>query len=74
VRQLLDLLLTHSGLHIEVRPDPARMRPSDTPDLICDYEKLNRVTGWHPRIDLTQTLGDLLNYWRERVNSGGTEQ
>lgn len=67
IRMVLDLLLAQSDATIEVRSDPARMRPSDTPELVCDYTKLKRATGWEPEIPLERTLRDLLNYWRERV-------
>lgn len=72
VREMLGLLLTmttHSGA-IEVRVDPALIRPADVTLQIPSTEKFKRVTGWEPQIPYTQTLRDMLEYWRERVGDG----
>ena len=67
IQEILDLLLGLSRLHLEVRVDPDRLRPSDVPILRADSSKFTRLTGWEPRIPLRRTLEDLLNYWRERL-------
>lgn len=67
IREILDMLLGLSRVDIEVRPDPARMRPSDVELLVGDSSKFRDRTGWQPQIPLRQTLSDLLDYWRERV-------
>lgn len=73
VGKLLELLLAQSDARIEVRQDPARMRPSDNPEVVCDCTKALSATGWQATIPLERTLRDLLNYWRERVGSGGSQ-
>lgn len=70
VREMLDILLSHSTLRIRTQEDPARLRPSDVPILWADVSKFRAVTGWEPRIPFEQTLRDLLEYWRWRVKSG----
>jgi GDP-4-dehydro-6-deoxy-D-mannose reductase len=67
IQKVLDELRSLSQVEITVERDPARMRPSDTPNVICDATKLNRQTGWQPTIPFEQSLGDVLDYWRERV-------
>ena len=67
VRWLLDTLLDLSTVEVTVVQDPERLRPSDVPLSVCDNTKLVRETGWQPQIDLRDSLGDLLNYWRGRV-------
>lgn len=67
IRQLLDRLLAQSRVPVEVVVDPARLRPSDVPISFCDNQKLIAATGWQPQIDLDQSLGDLLNYWRANL-------
>jgi GDP-4-dehydro-6-deoxy-D-mannose reductase len=67
LRDLLDMLIEVSGLRVEVRVDPARLRPSDVPELIGDPGRIRAHLGWAPRIPLEQSLSDLLQYWRERV-------
>ncbi|MGD8331278.1 MAG: GDP-mannose 4,6-dehydratase [Acidobacteriota bacterium] len=67
IQQVLDMLLSHSDIDIEVRVDPARLRPSDVPLLLGDNSKFCEATGWKPEIPFEQTAKDLLDYWRERV-------
>jgi len=67
VGDLLDLLISQATIPIEVRPDPARMRPSDTPILAGDAKKLRDATGWEPRYAIEQSLGDTLGYWRAEI-------
>jgi len=66
IREVLDMLLGMTKTKIEVRQDPARLRPSDVPVLIGDNTKFVRLTGWKPTIPFEQTLRDMLEYWRAR--------
>ncbi len=67
IGDMLNLLLSFSKIKVEVKEDPARMRPSDVPVLIGDNTKFVKKTGWKPEIPFEKTMEDLLNYWRERV-------
>ncbi len=67
VQYLLDILLSYSTVPIEVRQDPARMRPSDVPRRVGDASKLRVRTGWAPQIPFEQSLLDTLNDWRARM-------
>jgi len=71
IQKILDMLLEMSEVSIQVESDPARMRPSDVPTVVCDASRFRQRTGWEPRIPLRQTLQDVLNYWRVRVREGG---
>ena len=61
------VLLDLSPVKVEVREDPARMRPSDVTLLLGDCTKFHNVTGWKPTIAFEITLKDLLEHWRQRV-------
>jgi GDP-4-dehydro-6-deoxy-D-mannose reductase len=68
IQQVLDFLLGESTVRpIEVRVDPARLRPSDVPVLEGDASKIERQLGWRTEIPFEQTLRGILAYWRERV-------
>jgi GDP-4-dehydro-6-deoxy-D-mannose reductase len=64
MKSVLDALIARARVEVRVEPDPALMRPSDTPVLLGDSTKLRQTTGWRPEIPFEQTLDDLLNYWR----------
>jgi GDP-mannose 4,6-dehydratase len=71
VEDMLNHLLAQSTRKdIEVKQDPARMRPIDADLQVPNSEKFRRHTGWEPRIEFSQTMADLLNYWRDRIKSG----
>ncbi|HUS15552.1 MAG TPA: GDP-mannose 4,6-dehydratase [Chloroflexia bacterium] len=65
--EMLDMLLAMSNVRIEVKQDPARLRPSDVMILWADASKFQQATGWEPTIPFEQTLKDLLAYWRAHV-------
>jgi GDP-4-dehydro-6-deoxy-D-mannose reductase len=69
VRELLDGLLRHSSAHVDVRVDPAKLRPVDQPIVVGSFDRLSRETGWTPEIPIDRTLVDLLDYWRARQRS-----
>ena len=67
IRDLLDLYVAQSRVAVEVRPDPARMRPADEPVLLGDNSKLRAATGWEPRVPLATSTQRILDYWRTVV-------
>jgi GDP-4-dehydro-6-deoxy-D-mannose reductase len=68
IERMLQFLIAQSTvLGIQVRTDPARLRPSDVPVLRGCADKIEAAVGWRTRIPLERTLGDLLDYWRQRI-------
>ncbi len=67
MREVLERLVSLTGVPIEVRVDPARLRPSDYPVLCGDRSRITADVGWAPRIPLSETLRDLLDHWRAAV-------
>lgn len=63
-QEVLDKLIEMSKSEVRVVQDPARMRPSDTPVVCGNHDKLTNHTGWIPELSLDQMLEDALNYWR----------
>ena len=65
-QEVLDKLVGMAKKEIEVRQDPARMRPSDTPVVCGNHDKLTAHTGWMPELGLDEILTDALEYWRSQ--------
>ena len=63
IEQVLQGLLTLSTKDIEVRKDPARLRPSEVPFFVGDGTKLQEATGWKPKTDFQDGLEKTLTYW-----------
>lgn len=55
---------------IEIVVDPERLRPIDADLQIPDTSKFRAHTGWQPEIPFERTMQDLLDWWRQRVQSG----
>ena len=68
IREMLDLLLGRSDAEIDVKVDPARLRPADVPMLVGDGSRFAEATGWRPEIEFERTLGDLLEWWRSEIS------
>jgi GDP-4-dehydro-6-deoxy-D-mannose reductase len=67
IRDMLNLVLSHSKVEVKIEVDPERLRPSDVEILIGDSSKFRADTGWEPQIPFEQTVSDLLDYWRQRL-------
>lgn len=63
-QEVLDKLVRMAEKEIEVRRDPSRMRPSDTPVVCGNHDKLTAHTGWMAELGLDVILTDSLEYWR----------
>ena len=67
VQDVLDALIGMASCEISIQPDKERMRPSDTPVIVCDNTKLREHTDWMPQLPFEQTLRDSLGYYRSIV-------
>lgn len=67
IQKILDDLVSLSKVSIDIEIDKDRLRPADIPIYVGDNSKIVRI-GWEPRIPLTTTLNDVLQYQRDRNN------
>jgi GDP-4-dehydro-6-deoxy-D-mannose reductase len=67
IRALLERLLAHTRVRPELVVDPARLRPPDAS--VGSAAKLAARTGWAPRRGLDAALAELLESWRQRIQS-----
>ncbi|MBV8082486.1 MAG: GDP-mannose 4,6-dehydratase [Candidatus Eremiobacteraeota bacterium] len=63
MREIVEELTRLAGRPIELRQDPGRMRPVDTPVVVGDPALLQSTTQWQPAIPLLRTLRDLYEYF-----------
>jgi GDP-mannose 4,6-dehydratase len=73
VEEILQSLIKLSicGDRITVEVDSERLRPIDADLQVPDISKFSRHTGWKPEIPFEETMRDLLDYWRGRVQREG---
>lgn len=67
IEDILNMILKHSTVDIEVRVDEDKLRPVDVPIIEPDITKITECTGWKPQIAIEQTIKETLDYWRESL-------
>jgi len=72
ISNVVDRLMEMSRCDLAVEFDPERARLADIPWMVGDPAKIKAATGWRAEIPLEQTLGDLLDWWRERESEEST--
>lgn len=72
VQELADTLVAMASHPMTLRTDPERLRPIDIPVLLGSNRRLHEATGWQPTTAMEQTLADLLEESRLRVQSSPT--
>jgi GDP-4-dehydro-6-deoxy-D-mannose reductase len=60
IRAILDQLVAIAAVQLELRVDPARLRPTEIPWLVGDPSRL-RALGWHPRRTVHEALEEAFN-------------
>jgi GDP-4-dehydro-6-deoxy-D-mannose reductase len=69
VSSLLDILISMSRVKkIKVKTDRSKFRAIDVGIMYGDNSKLKAHTDWVPDYSIEQSLKDVLEYWREKVN------
>jgi GDP-4-dehydro-6-deoxy-D-mannose reductase len=69
LREVIEQLLRLTAVRVEIRVDPARLRPEDAPVVVGDPTRIRDEIGWQPEIPLDRALADLLAYWRDAVRA-----
>lgn len=68
IQECLDALRARARVPVESAPDPSRLQQNDVPVQVGSAERLRRQTGWQVEIPVEQSLADLLEDWRQKVN------
>lgn len=65
ISEILDKVVAQSNIAIKVEVDSQKLRPVDVPIIKPDTEKVREMTGWQPKIDIRETIGDMLTAMME---------
>ena len=47
---------------VEVEVDPSRFRPFDVDNLVCNYDRANRLLGWKPEVSISEGLKQTIEW------------
>ena len=68
IGDVLQALMDIAGVQAEIETDAGRLRPTDIPRAAGDATLAGRLLGWAPRVSWPQTLRDVTEDWRVRVD------
>jgi GDP-4-dehydro-6-deoxy-D-mannose reductase len=66
-QELVEAIRPHIKVPLTLQQDPKLLRTCDERVIAGDIRKFQRCSGWKPEIDLNQTIGDMVAWWRNRL-------
>lgn len=67
VQEVIETIRGHVKIPFKLEQDPLLLRACDEPVICGDITKFRSCTGWTTEIELAKTLGDMLDWWRNRL-------
>lgn len=75
VREVVEIIQNILGSRVKIERDPKRIRPSksEVERLVCNGEKLKKLTGWSPEISLKDGLRQTCQWMKKNMRSYKTD-
>ena len=70
IGDILEVLKEIAGVTAETRVDTTRARANDVPTACGNATRARELLGWKPAIPWRQTLRDVLDEWRDKIEIG----
>jgi GDP-4-dehydro-6-deoxy-D-mannose reductase len=70
VQEAVDLFVKMSRVSLTVEVDSSRIRQHEIDEQVGDARRLREATGWQPTIPFTESLRELLEYYRQELRNG----
>jgi GDP-4-dehydro-6-deoxy-D-mannose reductase len=67
VQELIETIRSQAGTEFEIEQESSLRRACDEPVIAGDSSKFQHRTGWTQTMDLTETLGEMLQWWRTQL-------
>lgn len=67
IRDILEILIGLSKVRPKVVTDRTLLRAATSGVAKTGSARFRKITGWKPEYNIKDTLGDILDYWRDRV-------
>lgn len=65
IKEIIEAIENEIGIKFELSVDEGLLRPTDEKIIIGDVTKLKNDTGWKQQIPLSQTVREMIAYWRK---------
>lgn len=66
LRQVVDMICKILNINVNIRRDPALVRPQDNKIIIGSNEKIRLAYGWQPVHKIEDSLRDMIKYWQTK--------
>ena len=73
IAELLEAMLDACSTPIRVQRDPSRLRPVDIRRVCGASDAIQAATGWAPQRSSAGIIADLLEHWRDRIQTRGSQ-
>lgn len=67
IKDIVEMIEKEMKHKFVVNTDSSLMRPTDERIIVGDITKLKRDTGWEQSILMSETISDMIQYWREHL-------
>ena len=67
MRDIVNIIEKQMGCKFDIEIDSNLIRSTDERIIVGDITKLQNDTGWKQEISMDQTVGDMLDYWRNNT-------
>lgn len=64
VKEIIETVRSYIATSFTIEQDPALLRSCDEAVIVGDVSRFHRCTGWTARIELRQTVREMLDWWR----------
>ena len=69
IQQIIEAIQKEVKQPFVIQEDPLLVRGCDEPVIAGDMSKFQQCSGWQPEVSLSQTLQDMLRWWRKELSS-----
>lgn len=64
---IIKILTDITGIETEIKMNSIRVRPMDSPAMVANVQKIKEDCGWTAKRPIEETIGGILEYWRQKV-------
>lgn len=67
MKDIVSMIEKEMNMKFEIEVDSSLLRSTDERVIVGDVTKLKQDTGWKQTISLEETIRDMLNYWKNKI-------
>ena len=65
IKELVNTIANLMSRVVTIKTDSSRFRPFDVDNLVCNYDRANRLLGWKPQVGISEGLRKTIEWVKE---------